>query len=89
MSTVPEQGLHHPQLVTSRDRQGRRTSAVIDNLCFGGPLPSEPPHMPGGLSQLWLSGGYSTGGVVRAIHGDRWVRDHPFSNFPDKVGSGS
>ncbi|WP_037306986.1 hypothetical protein [Amycolatopsis orientalis] len=60
--------------------------AVTDNLYFGGPLPSEAPDLPGGLTQLWLAGGYSAGGVVRAIHGDRWVREHPYNNSPGTSG---
>ncbi len=68
-------------------RMSAFTFAVTDNLYFGGPLPNETPQLPGGLSQLWLAGGYSAGGIVRAIHGDRWVRDHPFSNSPAKAGS--
>lgn len=59
--------------------------AVTDNLYFGGRLPIEPPDLPGGLSQLWLAGGYSAGGVVRAIHGDRWVREHPYANSPSSA----
>ncbi|MBN6040002.1 hypothetical protein [Amycolatopsis sp. 195334CR] len=63
-------------------RMSAFTFAVTDNLYFGGPLPSEPPDLPGGLSQLWLAAGSSSGGVVRAIHGDRWVREHPYANSP-------
>ncbi|MET9634619.1 hypothetical protein ABZX92_44965 [Lentzea sp. NPDC006480] len=52
--------------------------AVYDNLCFGGPLPTEPPKLPGGLSELWLASGFKEGGVVRAIAGHAWRREHPF-----------
>lgn len=52
--------------------------AVYDNLCFGGSLPDEPPVLPAGLSELWLTSGFKEGGVVRAIAGREWRRDHPF-----------
>jgi hypothetical protein len=67
-------------------RMSAFTYAVVDNLYFGGPLPSDPPDLPGGLTQLWLAGGHHRGGVVRAIHGDRWVRDHPYANSPGESG---
>lgn len=69
-------------------RMSAFTFAVTDTIYFGGPVPTEPPDLPGGLKQLWLAGGYSGGGVVRALHGDRWVRDHPYSNSPDANGGG-
>jgi hypothetical protein len=52
--------------------------AVYENLCFGGPLPSESPQLPDGLSELWLASGVKAGGVVRAIAGREWRREHPF-----------
>lgn len=52
--------------------------AAYDNLSFGGPLPSGPPQLPDGLSQLWLASGLKKGGVVRAIAGHEWRREHPF-----------
>ncbi|MEV6243062.1 hypothetical protein [Lentzea sp. NPDC051838] len=51
---------------------------VYENLCFGGPLPSEPPQLPDGLTELWLASGIKDGGVVRAIAGQEWRREHPF-----------
>ncbi|MDX8149523.1 hypothetical protein SK854_45890 [Lentzea sp. BCCO 10_0061] len=52
--------------------------AAYDNLCFGGPLPTEAPQLPEELSQLWLVSGFKEGGVVRAIANHEWRRDHPF-----------
>lgn len=52
--------------------------AVYGNLAHGGPLPSEPPQLPVGLSELWLASGWKDGGVVRAIAGREWRREHPF-----------
>jgi hypothetical protein len=52
--------------------------AVYDNLAFGGPLPTEPPRLPEGLSQVWLASGWKEGGVVRAIARQGWCREHPF-----------
>jgi hypothetical protein len=52
--------------------------ATYDNLSFGGSLPSEPPRLPMGLSQVWLMSGWKEGGVVRAITGKEWRRDYPF-----------
>ncbi|WP_156757007.1 hypothetical protein [Actinokineospora pegani] len=54
------------------------TFAAYDNLSFGGKLSSEPPQLPSGLSQLWLASGWQQGGVVRAIAGRQWRREHPF-----------
>jgi hypothetical protein len=68
-------------------RMSACTYAVIDNLYCGGPLPSTPPNLPNGLTQLWLASRFSAGGIVRAIHDDRWVRDHPFANSPDSANS--
>jgi hypothetical protein len=44
-------------------RMSAFTYAVTDDLYFGGPLPSESPDLPGGLSQPWLAGGFSAGGI--------------------------
>lgn len=51
---------------------------IYDNLSFGGSLPNESPRLPMGLSQAWLMSGVKEGGVVRAIAGKEWRRDHPF-----------
>jgi len=47
---------------------------VYTSLAFGGPLPVTRPHLPGGLSQVWLLSGWKDGGVVRAINGAGWAR---------------
>ena len=52
--------------------------AAYDNLSFGGPLPCGLPRLPDGLSQLWIASGLKKGGVVRAIAGREWRREHPF-----------
>ncbi len=57
-------------------RMSAFSPGVTDNIYFGGPLPSDAPQLPDGLSQVWLCGG-SVGGTVRAISGDRWVREAP------------
>lgn len=57
-------------------RMSAFTVAVTDNIYFGSLLPAAPPQLPGGLSQVWLSGG-SVGGTVRAISGVREVREPP------------
>jgi hypothetical protein len=51
---------------------------VYDGLSFGGPLPSRPPRLPDGLSQVWLLSRVAAGGVVRAVAGGGWHRDYPF-----------
>jgi hypothetical protein len=56
---------------------------VYDGLAFGGPLPSEAPLLPNGLSQIWLLSGIRAGGVVRGISGRRWYRDHPYDEPDD------
>ena len=50
---------------------------VYEGLALGGPLPTEAPLLPDGLSQLWLLSGLQAGGVVRAISSRGWYRDHP------------
>jgi hypothetical protein len=57
---------------------------VYDGLAFGGPLPTEVPRLPDGLSQVWLVSGSHAGGVVRGISGCGWHRDHPY-NRPDDL----
>lgn len=52
---------------------------VFDALAFGGPLPETAPHLPGGLSQVWLLTGVRAGGVVRAVAGQGWRRDAPYN----------
>lgn len=59
-------------------RRSALSLPVYEALSFGGPLPTEAPALPGGLSQVWLLSGWQSGGVVRAIDGDRWDRVHPF-----------
>jgi len=49
---------------------------VYEGLAFGGPLPTEAPLLPDGLSQVWLLTGLQAGGVVRGISGRGWYRDH-------------
>jgi hypothetical protein len=55
---------------------------VFDGLAFGGPLPGQPPRLPPGLAQVWLITGIRAGGVVRAIAGSGWTRDHPYDETP-------
>lgn len=50
---------------------------VYDGLVFGGPLPTEVPLFPNGLSQVWLLTRFRAGGVVRGISGHGWCRDYP------------
>jgi hypothetical protein len=50
--------------------------SVYEGLAFGGPLPTEAPLLPDGLSQVWLLTGLQAGGVVRGISGRGWYRDH-------------
>lgn len=52
---------------------------VVDTIYRGGALSAEPPALPDGLTQVWLASGFEAGGVVRAIAGERWVRDNPYS----------
>jgi hypothetical protein len=47
---------------------------VFNSLAFGGSLPVDRPNLPPGVSQVWLLSGWKTGGVVRAIAGERWLR---------------
>lgn len=54
---------------------------VYERLAFGGPLPTEAPVLPDGLSQVWLLTGLQAGGVVRGISGRGWYRDH----LPEKL----
>jgi hypothetical protein len=54
---------------------------VYEGLALGGPLPTEAPLLPDGLSQVWLLTGLQAGGVVRGISGRGWYRDH----LPEKL----
>jgi hypothetical protein len=54
---------------------------VYEGLAFGGPLPTEAPLLPDGLSQVWLLSGLQAGGVIRGISGRGWYRDH----LPEKL----
>jgi len=54
---------------------------VHDLLAWGGPLPGGVPHLPDGLSQLWLLTGVVAGGVVRAVSGQGWHRDAPYDTI--------
>lgn len=51
---------------------------VFDTLAFSGRLPDAVPHLPGGLSQVWLLTGMRAGGVIRAVSGEGWRRDDPY-----------
>ncbi len=51
---------------------------VFDALAFSGRLPAAAPHLPGGLSQVWLLTGVRAGGVIRAVSGEGWRRDDPY-----------
>jgi hypothetical protein len=59
-------------------RQSAFSFPVYDGLALGGPVPSKPPHLPDGLSQVWLLSREPAGGVVRAIADGGWRRDYPF-----------
>jgi hypothetical protein len=54
---------------------------VYDALAFGRDLPRDPPILPRSLNQAWLVTGIGAGGVVRAISGQGWCRDHPYENW--------
>src|SRR5436190_1145964 len=54
---------------------------VYEGLALGGPLPTEAPFLPDGLSQVWLLTGLQAGGVVRGISDRGWYRDH----LPEKL----
>jgi hypothetical protein len=49
------------------------TFPVYDALAFGGPLPSRPPRLPDGVSQVWLAS-LAAGGIVRAVASNGWLR---------------
>jgi hypothetical protein len=49
------------------------TFPVYDALAFGGPLPSRPPRLPDGVSQVWLASHIAAGGIVRAVAGNGWL----------------
>lgn len=51
------------------------TFPVYDALAFGGPLPSRPPRLPDGISQVWLATHLAAGGIVRAVAGNGWLRN--------------
>jgi hypothetical protein len=51
------------------------TFPVYDVLAFGGPLPTRPPRLPLGVSQVWMATTLVAGGIVRAVAGDGWLRD--------------
>ena len=56
---------------------------VYEGLALGGPLPTEAPLLPDGVSQLWLLSGLQAGGVVRGISARGWYRDHPVDKPDD------
>lgn len=58
---------------------------IYEGLAFDGPLPTEAPLLPNGLSQVWLLSGIKAGGVIRGISGDGWYRDHPYDELDDLV----
>lgn len=53
---------HEERRLFLRVRMSAFSPGVTDNIYFGGPLPSDAPQLPGGLSQVWLCGG-SVGGT--------------------------
>jgi hypothetical protein len=74
-------GMHERHLVLIV-RPSAFSFPVYDGLAFGGPLPGARPHLPEGLSQVWLITGIRAGGVVRGITGGGWYRDHPYDDAP-------
>jgi len=51
----------------SRGELDKRISGNQTLAIGGGPLPTRAPRLPAGLDRVWLTTGYSDGGVVWAI----------------------